>query len=192
MPNADSERLALQLADDDFSGVDALFETQQLPTPILVWNPGANELEVRELRFLRGLWDQLRDGAELPVAPELSPELLRPALGHIMLLDVVDGGADFRYRLYGSKIAQRSGFDGTGKLTSEIGPSPFISTFFQACYVAAQRRRLPLFTAHIPPSQVEVQIWRRLILPLADKDGAVYRFLVGNVPGLWRSPRIVG
>ncbi len=191
VPEADIERLAQGLATDDLSGVNALFEAQQLPAPTITWNTGAGDLEIRELRFLRGLWDQLRTDGKLPRTPELGPELLRPALGYIMILDVVDGGADFRYRLYGSRIAQRAGFDATGKLTSEIGPTTFISQFFVACYRAVYRREEPLFTAHVPPSKVEVQIWRRLILPLADETGAVYRFLVGNVPGPWRSPRVI-
>jgi hypothetical protein len=47
---------------------------------------------------------------------ELPPELLR----HLFMLDVVDGGADFRYRLIGSDLVEGVGRDATGALVSEI------------------------------------------------------------------------
>lgn len=50
----------------------------------------------------------------MPLASEIDALEMRPALGYGMLVEPVDGGADFRDRLYGSNLAAVSGFDMTG------------------------------------------------------------------------------
>ena len=67
-----------------------------------------------------------------------------------MLLDLVEGGRDFRYRLYGSMIASISGFDMTGKLLSEHPASPYVAEFALASYRAAVQRREPVFRERHP------------------------------------------
>ncbi|MGD8810110.1 MAG: PAS domain-containing protein, partial [Gammaproteobacteria bacterium] len=57
---------------------------------------------------------------------------LRPWLGYIMILDAVPETDDFRYRMYGTRIAEQSGFDMTGKLVSAFD-SP-VGTFFAGLY----------------------------------------------------------
>ncbi len=107
---------------------------------------------------------------------------MKPALGYVMLVDLVRGGEDFRYRLYGSRVAAISGFDVTGRLVSEHPASAYIIEFTLALYRAALRRRLPVFSAHGPPATLHTAAWHRLVLPLADATGEVMRFLVGIVP----------
>src|SRR3546814_16038514 len=80
----------------------------------------SSDLPTPQLSFLLRYWLGLQD-SDGRVAPDrIDPMQMRPALGHIMLLDVLDGGADYRYRVYGSEIAQRAGFDMTGKCPSEL------------------------------------------------------------------------
>src|SRR5690242_5495456 len=107
---------------------------------------------------------------------------MRPALGYIMLLDLVDGGRDFRYRLYGSIITAVSGVEMTGKLVSSHPASPYVVEFALAAYRATLARGVPLLTEHGPPTSVNTHEWHRLVLPLAGDDGAISRFLVGNLP----------
>src|SRR3546814_15766909 len=91
---------------------------------------------------------------------------MRPALGHIMLLDVLDGGADYRYRVYGSEIAQRAGFDMTGKCTSELPTGSLASLFFIAVYQAVLLRPDPVYTWPQLPVDLPVNPWPRLLPPL--------------------------
>src|SRR3546814_3279971 len=98
---------------------------------------------------------------------------MRPALGHIMLLDVLDGGADYRYRVYGSEIAQRAGFDMTGKCTSELPTGSLASLFFIAVYQAVLLRPEPVYTWHQMPVDITVNTWHRLVLPLHGPDGTI-------------------
>lgn len=156
---------------------------------VLTWNPDADALPNSELRFLLDWWRERAGRAgELPAAGlKLDPLALRPVLGYLMTLDAVEGG-DFRFRLYGSKIAQRAGFDMTGRLVSEI-PSPADTVgFFLATYRAVQAERVPLYTEHTPWSGISTTRWFRLILPFADGAGAITRFVVGNLPGAHRVP----
>jgi len=114
--------------------------------------------------------------------------VLRPALGYLMTLDVLPGAADFRYRLFGSVVADRSGFDLTGKLVSQVPGPPEGVTWFLATYAAAALEAAPLYTEHTPWAEMSVTRWYRLVLPLAGAGGAVQRFVVANVPGSMRLP----
>src|SRR5262245_53572554 len=78
--------------------------------------------DIREQR-LRGLWEYWsgkRDGVALPGRAAISPLEMRPWLGNLLLMDVVDGGRDFRYRLHGTQLVQLFGADLTGKLVGEL------------------------------------------------------------------------
>ena len=161
------------------------FQSINAPSPITRWSPSIEDLDEEVLRILLAYWQRMPKGLHLPLADGLDPLELGGALGLIMLLEVLDGGYDFRYRVYGSEIARRSGFDATGKCVSEIPVAP-MSAYFMAGYRACLSRQEPLFTRHVPPVQIHVVSWDRIILPLEDGQGTVSRLLVGNVPGSWR------
>ena len=155
------------------------------PDAVLAWDPDEDDLPLPALRVLLAWWRarRPREGGLPPVAARIDPLELRPALGHLMTMDVLPAAADFRYRLFGTVVAERSGFDLTGKLVSEVpGPRDAV-IWFLATYGAAALERAPLYTEHTPWSEMSVTRWFRLILPLAGSDGAVERFVVANVPG---------
>lgn len=157
----------------------------------LLWSPAPDALSHETMRFLVEYWHRLRGNDPLPPADAVSPFDLRPALGHIALIEVLDDGWDGRFRLYGSKIAEVYGRDMTGRRVSEIDGGNYISQFFRALYRAAWLRREAFFTHHFPPAHVSVESWQRLALPFCGPDGTVTRFLACNFPGPWRAPRPV-
>jgi hypothetical protein len=152
---------------------------------VLAWEPDDADLPLPALRFLLAWWRKRvpRGGGLPPASAPLDPLELRPALGHLMTMDVLPGAGDFRYRLFGTIIAERSGFDLTGKLASEVPAPRDAVLWFLATYGAAALEAAPLYTEHTPWSSMSVTRWYRLILPLAGPDGSVQRFVVGNVPG---------
>jgi hypothetical protein len=107
-----------------------------------------------------------------------------------MLMDTVEGGRDFRYRLFGSIIASHSGFDMTGKLLSEHRSSPYVIEFGIAASRAAVQRRKPLYSARSPLGAVQTVSWQRIALPLVDDSRAVVRLLAGTAP-IARDGRII-
>lgn len=183
-------RLADEIAHaEDRPKLAAYFAQNGAPPPRVVWNPDEDDVRQEPLRFLVGFWRMHRAGGRLPGVDMVEPFALKPALGYIMLLDVLDDGWDYRYRLYGTNIAQRLGQDLTGRRTSDISKRAFTGSFYIAGYRAVLARRAPLFTVSASPRYVAAVDWWRLALPLAGPDGAIARLLVGNVPGDWRSTR---
>lgn len=65
------------------------------------------------------LWHAKRRGAALPDRADFPVEELVPWLGNVIIMDVIDGGADFRYRLIGTTITRFLNRDYTGKTILE-------------------------------------------------------------------------
>jgi len=158
--------------------------------PRLRWDPELERIEDPQLARLHTYWSDLGRNGGLPRSSQADLLDLQTQAPYAMLLDVREDGWDFRYRYYGSGIAERSGFDLTGLSVWEIPSTPEISIFFTACYRAVLHHRIPLMTWHVAPPQRTVVSWDRLILPLTDEaGGAISRLLVGNIPGAWRRVR---
>jgi len=68
------------------------------------------------LKALMDFWTLKRDerGA-LPGRADICPTAIKPLLPHIALADVEDGGNNFRFRLFGTRIVEDSGIDLTGR-----------------------------------------------------------------------------
>ena len=56
--------------------------------------------------FLRSYWESKRAGRALPSRSDISPAQLKEHLGWVMILDVLPGERDFRYRLIGTLVTQ--------------------------------------------------------------------------------------
>src|SRR6185312_7708747 len=136
-----------------------------------------------QLRFLVRYWSDLAGARAMPRAQEIDALEMRPALGYINLLDVIENGEDFRYRVFGSIIAAVAGYDMTGRTVSALKVAPYMAEFALATCRAVVLRGQPLLTEHRPPpSAVPTVAWHGLILPLAGDEGAVTRLLIGSVP----------
>ena len=200
------EAIVEAIVEGDFSPVIEAFHEHEMTPPAMLWSPDPNGHTVPELARIHRYWEDL-GGLSAGIRPStVDPEKLGAGLGYLMILEV-EGDAPnvhYRYRLYGTGIAKRSGFDLTGKRTDEVPTHPLMGRFFAWCYSAVCTRREPLFTEHNAPPLVMVANWSRIILPVAEvrKNGAnggsvpdtepgrVRRLMVGNVPGPWRRPRI--
>lgn len=118
------------------------------------------------LAFYRGL---PRDG-DLPRRSSAGPEALRPWLGNLMVLDPVDGGSDFRYRLYGSAIAHFAGFDMTGRTVRSFASKT--GAFFLETYQRCLALREPILTQNAAEHVSGMVLWERLLAPFrTDRDG---------------------
>ncbi|WP_299624814.1 PAS domain-containing protein [Pelagibius sp.] len=148
---------------------------------LLKLDPTEEDLSTTMHRVVLQYWRGLPRVKDVPHQVKVDPEALVPALGYLMLVDVVGGHSGFRYSLYGTKIARVAGFDMTGKTVWDIETRSAIQTFFAACYLAVIRLRRPLFTVHEAPPSITTCHWHRLLLPLGP-DGRITRILVCNVP----------
>lgn len=174
---------------DDAAAIVPHFVAHKIQPPSFRWNPQIGMLFEAPLKVLFRWWRAKRPTHGLPSIDAVDPVALKEALGYLMILDVLEDGWDYRYRLYGSEIAQHAKRDYTGQKTSDLKVVSPIPTFYIACYRAVLVRPEPLMTRNQPPSEVSTTTWTRLVLPMAGADGKIARFLVGNVPGTWRQPQ---
>lgn len=181
-PTARRQAWAGDLIDNRLDDIASAFLGDNTEPPVVVWNPAPEEIRTDLVRSVLDHWNGLRGQDKAPPIARLDPVGLRSALGYVMLVDPVDGGADFRYRLYGSLIASVSGMDLTGRLVSEHHASAYVVDFSFAGYLAVYRRCEPLYTFRRPARAEYTRAWERLVLPLLDERGQVGRFLVVNVP----------
>lgn len=91
----------------------------------------AETAEHPDLRKTLQVWAEVRGARAMPAREEITPKHLRHALSRIHLYDVLDGGADFRFRLVGSGVFPGLAGDQTGRLLSEH-PDPGIRLRFAA------------------------------------------------------------
>ncbi|MDJ0895406.1 MAG: PAS domain-containing protein [Alphaproteobacteria bacterium] len=166
--------------------ISELYAHQGLPCPEVDLEPDELDLPDEKLRFLLQYWNKLRGNRALPSASDVDAVEMRPSLGSIALLEVLEDGQDFRYRVYGTDIAERTRFDLTRKRVMEISrhvgmPTPFIA-YYMALYQTATKLRRPVFSTHRIYQPISAFPWRHLTLPLSDgnEDGPVTRLLVGN------------
>jgi hypothetical protein len=118
-------------------------------------------------------------GGGLPLAGAIDPLKLGFILGWLMIMEPIDGGADFKYRLYGSEIAGTTRRDLTGYKVSDS--FPMFAAWTTRIYRDVMMRKRPMLTRHSPRRYVPVEQWERLVLPYAGADGTVTRLLVGAV-----------
>lgn len=181
--------LADGIAAGDRQALAAVFAGRDIAVPTVAWSPTADALAARQLVFLLDYWNGLRGAAAMAPCKAIEPVAMRPALGYVCLLDVLDDGLDFHYRVYGSDIAHCVGADLTRTKLSDYTRARWMLVYHAAAYRAVVKRGDPLFTSHAPTTDIATARWDRLILPLSDDNGAVGRLLVGKVPNGRRPPR---
>jgi hypothetical protein len=153
------------------SGIGAL-EVLRSPEPSMIQG-NAN-------RFLLEYWLEQRGDAAIPPIKAIDPIKMRPALGRILLVEPVEQGRDFRYRLFGTHVTALSGYDMTGKLLSQHPLPPELICLAFALYRNLLVRPEPVLTMNMPPLAPFAR-WERIVLPFAGPDGTVTRFVIGNV-----------
>jgi hypothetical protein len=79
-------------------------------------------LESPALEFLRSYWNGKCGTRTLPSRSDLKPSELKRYLDSLSMVDVIDGGREFRYRLVGTAVTQYFFIDPTGKTTAEVWP----------------------------------------------------------------------
>lgn len=82
------------------------------------------------LKTLLRYWNDKRAGRPLPSRSDIDPLELKPVLGNILLIDVVQAdeherGRRFRYRLFGTEFVFYHGTDLTGHWLDEIPNTGF-------------------------------------------------------------------
>jgi hypothetical protein len=143
----------------------------------------ANAISSERLKSLFAYWTKLRGARFAPPRNELKPAQMREQLGWLWLMDVLDGGQDFRFRMGGDRVIQFFGQRLAGTTLRALQPaSPaFFGRFFDLVSLATRNKKAalggPTQTAYEPRAFLEVEA---LILPLSD-DGKTVTGLLGSI-----------
>ena len=136
----------------------------------------------RAIAALRALWRQLKGDAPVPLRSAFSPELLKPWLPNIVIVEAIGPQPRFRVRLAGTAAVGFAGRDFTDKfLDTVIPPAQYDVTI--APYLRAIDSGLPMeddILSHqfIAPDGVSLPV-RRLVMPCSSDGAGIDRFVVG-------------
>lgn len=73
------------------------------------------------LKAIENYWNRLRHGRSMPSRCDIDPADIVPQLPFVALVDVLENGCDFRFRLLGTALDYAFTEHYTGKRLSEIG-----------------------------------------------------------------------
>ena len=171
-----------EIARRELADVAATFKNDGFAAPEIVWAPGDRDCATSINNFLIAHWFQLVPTGGIPPATSIDPSFFKNALGYVHLLETLEAGEDFRYRVFGSLISSVLGFDMTGHSMSAFDASDCIVDLAIAAVAASIDLRQPLLTRRASDGVAQISVWERLILPFADETGQICRLLVGTVP----------
>ena len=119
------------------------------------------------IREIYGYWNSRRQGRPFLRRADIDPGDIRRLLSSIALLDAVEGGGDFIYRLVGTQLCQFSHADYTGMRVSEVKTQGRTGLIFRS-FVHCFQHALPVLTRlpYIGP-RAAVYSATTIVLPLS-------------------------
>jgi hypothetical protein len=125
------------------------------------------------LRAVLAYWNERRGARFMPSRGDLDPLHIPTLLPQLMLLDVLKGPLDFRYRLVGTAIVDRLGRDNTGLRFSELALNRALSreAHFARAIVEERRPGWACLELHGPGRALSTATI--VGMPLADDDKSV-------------------
>lgn len=132
-----------------------------------------------QLRGLFAFWQDRRGGQTMPAHGAIDPIDLWTWLGNLMLIEAAPGG-EYRYRVYGTGLAEYYGRDLTGKTTAELRPE--VRALVLAEYSEVCRTGQPMLVKHTRRVRDHRTPVEKLILPFSGDGERVARLLAGAYP----------
>jgi hypothetical protein len=124
-------------------------------------------------------WADKRGRRSMPCKRDIDPtEMPRKILPNLQLIDVIDGGARFRYRLIGTAVVDAYGHDFSGKYPDEMFPDDRLN-FIQGIYRTVCTSKVPLFSRNKYHTPKNIDLFAtRIYMPLSD-DGVNVHHILG-------------
>jgi len=133
------------------------------------------------LKRLYADWTARRRDRSIPARRDFDPLDLKYVLGKLLLVDVPYRPLQFRFRLVGTELVDRAGFDLTGK-TLDAYPNPEFRASMRQRYTAVVESRRPLRSVQTDlVIDGRLRRYEALLLPLASDGETVDMLMIGVV-----------
>lgn len=161
--------------------------TDGTPTSVVVRYPEQEKVTI-DNPLVRDFCDyclEVKPEGDFADRADFDPFKLRPWLGFIVIVDHLPSEDDFRYRMYGTRIAEQTGHDMTGRLVSEYDTKlrQINLGLYRECVA---KRALLHSTHHRIYARFDCE-WSRIICPV--RAGDQVQVVVCNVPVETPKPR---
>jgi len=123
-------------------------------------------------------WLDKRGSRAMPRKADIDPTEIAPKiLPNLVIIQVVDGGARFRYRLVGTALVDAYGKDFSGRHADELFPDDQLN-FVQSSYRTVCASKLPLFSHNRYFRLKDTDLFSiRIYMPLSDDNQDVHHIL---------------
>ncbi len=123
-------------------------------------------------------WNAKRGEREMPGRQDIDPAEIPQLLPHITLIDVIDGGARFRYRLVGTAVVDGFNRNHTGRHVDELDVPQFGRDALHIQYRSVLRKRRPIYLRNIYVMAGNVEaVTPRVLAPLS-RDGQAIDMII--------------
>ena len=158
----------------------------QKPENIVIAYPEKEDCDIRHgpVREFCDYCRSVKPQSDFGDRAEFDAFKLRPWLGYIMILEYLPEEDDFRYRMYGTRISEQSGFDMTGRLVSAFNSAA--GNFFAELYRDSMAGKHLVYSEHTRVHARYDCDWNRLICPV--RAGRETHLVVCNYPVARRKP----
>jgi hypothetical protein len=136
-------------------------------------------------------WRRLVPGGALPRRRDIDPAQIPRLLPHLQLIDVVDAGARFRYRLVGTALVAAFGKEYTGKYLDELFGGDRLAYASRVYSTVCSERRAVFLRNRYSTTRDLHMIANRLYMPLSD-DGATVNVIFGVLTFEWGCSAAIG
>src|SRR5262249_26329681 len=130
-------------------------------------------------------WRERRGARRMPGRADIDPGQLLPLLPYLMLIDVIDGGRQFRYRLVGTELERHIGPHVSGQLVDHILSGPYLA-YIRSLYERLIAEAAPLYAENNYDGTwrgftllADLKRAHRLLLPLSN-DGSTVNMILGG------------
>ncbi len=136
------------------------------------------EVDPRIMKFLE-YWGQACGGKAMPRRTDVDPVDIPPELlPNLFLVEVVDGGRRFKFRLAGSESTLAAGRPMTGFHVDEVNPNEAYAEYVSNLYRRVVSRRRPLLSvSNFGLPKMEHRETRRIMCPLSE-DGVTVSMVI--------------
>ena len=117
-------------------------------------------------RDLLDYWNAIRGDAQMPARSDFDPLAIPHVLPYVGLIDIIEPGPQFRYRLIGTKMPAYAGRRLEGQLVEEY-KTPDYASYLGCVYELPYRFRQPVFIRECAEfSEGLEDTFSRLMLPM--------------------------